>query len=148
MRCPVCVNSDTKVVDSRVATDGLSIRRRRECSSCEFRFSTYEEVEILDLQVEKRDGSSETYSRAKLEAGLHKALEKRPITPEDFKQLVSEIEQEIQKKIEGGKIQSREIGNIVIRKLKKFDQIAYIRFASVYRQFEDIAEFKKELQKL
>lgn len=148
MRCPVCAHEDTKVIDSRVATDGLSIRRRRECESCAFRFSTYEEVEILDLQVEKRDGSCETYSRAKLEGGLHKALEKRPITPEDFKQLVSEIEQEIQKKTRDNKIESKEIGNIVIRKLKKFDQIAYIRFASVYRQFEDIAEFKKELQKL
>ncbi len=148
MKCPSCGNADTKVIDSRVASDGLSIRRRRECESCAFRFSTYEEVEILDLQVIKRAGSIEPYSREKLETGLHKALEKRPITREAFKQLVSEIEQEIQKKIKDNKIESKEIGNIVVRKLKKYDQVAYIRFASVYRQFEDIEEFKKELQKL
>lgn len=148
MRCPFCNQEDTKVIDSRVASDGLSIRRRRECTSCEFRFSTYEEIEILDLQVEKRNGSTEPYLRTKLEAGLHKALEKRPMTSEDFRKLVSEIEQEIQKKTASGRIESKEIGNIVIRKLKKYDQIAYIRFASVYRQFEDIEEFKKELQKL
>lgn len=148
MRCPSCSHEDTKVIDSRVAADGLSIRRRRQCESCEFRFSTYEEVEILDSVVSKRDGSTEPYSREKMEAGLHKALEKRPITGEDFRQLVSEIEQDIQKKMENGQIESKEIGNLVVKKLKKFDQVAYIRFASVYRQFEDIEEFKKELQKL
>lgn len=148
MRCPACSHEDTKVIDSRVASDGLSIRRRRECESCAFRFSTYEEVEILDLQVEKRDGSLEGYLREKLENGLRKALEKRPILSEQFKQLVSEIEQDIQKKMKDNRIESKEIGNIVIRKLKKYDQVAYIRFASVYRQFEDIEEFKKELQKL
>lgn len=148
MQCPSCSHEDTKVIDSRVAADGLSIRRRRECESCSFRFSTYEEVEILDLQVQKRDGTIEAYSREKLETGLRKALEKRPITREAFKQLVSEIEQEIQKKMKDNRIESREIGNIVVRKLKKYDQVAYIRFASVYRQFEDIEEFKKELQKL
>jgi len=148
MKCPNCSHEDTKVIDSRVAADGLSIRRRRECESCEFRFSTYEEVEILDLMIEKRDGTSEPYSREKLEAGLHKALEKRPISGEDFRQLVSEIEQDIQKKMQNSRIDSKEIGNIVVKKLKKFDQVGYIRFASVYRQFEDIEEFKKELQKL
>lgn len=148
MRCPVCGHEDTKVIDSRVASDGLSIRRRRECEKCSYRFSTYEEVEILELSVIKRDGTLEPYVREKLESGLHKALEKRPITADAFKQLVSEIEQDIQKKIENGRIESKEIGNLVVRKLKKFDQVAYIRFASVYRQFEDIEEFKKELQKL
>lgn len=126
----------------------MSIRRRRECESCAGRFSTYEEVEILDLAVQKRDDSSEPYVREKLESGLRKALEKRPMTHEEFRQLVSEIEQEVQKKTENGKIESKEIGNIVVKKLKKYDQVAYIRFASVYRQFEDIDEFKKELQKL
>ena len=148
MHCPFCANDDTKVIDSRVGGDGLSIRRRRECESCSSRFSTYEEVEILDLAVQKRDGTSEPYVREKLEAGLHKALEKRPMTHEEFRQLVSEIEQEIQKKMETSRIESKEIGNIVVKKLKKYDQVAYIRFASVYRQFEDIDEFKKELQKL
>ncbi len=104
MQCPYCSHPETKVIDSRVATDGLSIRRRRECESCEFRFSTYEEVEILDLEVTKRNGSVEPYSKEKLEAGLHKALEKRPVTAETFKQLVSEIEQEIQRKTKDNKI--------------------------------------------
>lgn len=148
MKCPYCGHDDTKVVDSRVASDGLSIRRRRECEKCEFRFSTYEEVEILELSVVKRNGTMEPYSREKLEAGLHKSLEKRPAAREDFRQLISEIEQEIQKKMKDNRIESKEIGNIVIRKLKKYDPVAYIRFASVYRQFEDVEEFKKELQKL
>lgn len=148
MRCPLCNHEETKVIDSRVAADGLSIRRRRECLECSYRFSTYEEVEILDLQVVKRDGALQSYNREKVETGLHKALEKRPITAEDFKRLVSEIEQEIQKKIKENRIESKEIGSIIMRKLKKYDQVAYIRFASVYRQFEDVDEFKKELQKL
>ena len=148
MKCPSCSHEDTKVIDSRVASDGLSIRRRRECEKCAFRFSTYEEVEILDLVVEKRDGSHQPYERDKLESGLRKALEKRPISREEFKELVSEIEQEIQTKVKDGEIESKEIGNIVIRKLKKHDQVAYIRFASVYRQFEDVAEFRKELNRL
>lgn len=136
------------MIDSRVASDGLSIRRRRECEKCEHRFSTYEEVEILDLQVLKRNGSTESYRREKLEMGLRKALEKRRGEAEDFKRLISEIEQEIHRKTRDNKIESKEIGNIVIKKLKVYDQVAYIRFASVYRQFEDISEFKKELQKL
>ncbi len=148
MRCPFCNHADTKVIDSRVASDGLSIRRRRECESCAFRFSTYEEVEILDLQVQKRSGNIEPYSREKLESGLTKAFEKRPVTREELKQLISEIEQEIQKKIKDNKIESKEIGNIVVRKLKKYDAIAYLRFASVYRNFENVSEFKKELAKL
>ena len=148
MRCPFCNHEETKVVDSRVASDGLSIRRRRECEHCSSRFSTYEEMEILELTVEKRNGEQQPYLREKIESGLHKALEKRPFTSDDFRQLVSEIEQEIQQKAKNDKIDSREIGSIVIRKLKKFDLVAYIRFASVYRKFEDIAEFKKELQKL
>lgn len=148
MHCPFCANDDTKVIDSRVGTDGLSIRRRRECESCSSRFSTYEEVEILDLAVQKRGGGAEPYVREKLESGLRKALEKRPMTHEEFRQLVSEIEQEIQKKMENARIESKEIGAIAVKKLKKYDQVAYIRFASVYRQFDDVEEFKKELQKL
>lgn len=148
MRCPFCSQEENKVIDSRAAADGLAIRRRRECVACGFRFSTYEEVEILDLQVAKRDGTTESYSREKLENGLHKAFEKRPVTSDEFKRVISEIEQEIQKKTKDNKIESKEIGAIVSRKLKKYDPVAYIRFASVYRQFEDVEEFKKELQKL
>lgn len=147
MHCPNCNNEDTKVIDSRVAGDGVAIRRRRECSSCGFRFSTYEEMEILDLTVKKRSGLKELYSRDKLEKGIRRAFEKRPINEEKFKQLISQIEQEIQKKADS-EITSEEIGEIVMKKIKRIDKVAYVRFASVYKQFEDIEEFRQELQKL
>lgn len=147
MHCLNCGHEDTKVIDSRVAGDGVAIRRRRECISCGFRFSTYEEMEILDLTVVKRDGTKELYSREKMEVGIRKAFEKRPITDENFKKLVSQIEQEIQKKA-NPEIASQEIGDIVMRKIKKVDKVAYVRFASVYKQFEDIGEFKAELERL
>ena len=148
MQCPRCKHKNSKVLESRSVQEERAMRRRRECLSCNFRFSTYEQVEILDLHVIKRDGSLQPYQREKVESGLHKALEKRPISSDDFRQLISEIEQEIQKKMKESKIESKEIGAIVVKKLKKYDPVAYIRFASVYRKFEDIDEFKKELQKL
>jgi transcriptional repressor NrdR len=147
MRCLSCNNEETKVIDSRVAADGVAIRRRRECVSCGFRFSTYEQMEILDLTVVKRNGHKELYARDKLERGLRRAFEKRPITEECFKQAVSQIEQDIQRKA-CPEITSAEIGDIVMAKLKTVDKVAYVRFASVYKQFEDIAEFKAVLQKL
>ena len=147
MRCPVCYFQDTKVVDSRVAADGLSIRRRRECLKCGYRFSTYEEVEILDLTIVKRDGRKETYVRDKLIKGLRRALEKRPITVEKFKKLVSLIERDLQV-MRKNEILSDQIGQIVMKQLKKIDQVAYIRFASVYESFQDAQSFKKELNKL
>ncbi len=147
MHCPNCNNCDTKVIDSRVAADGLAIRRRRECTSCTFRFSTYEEMEILDLTVIKRSGDKQLYSREKMEAGIRKAFEKRPISDEDFRKLVSQIEQDVQKKA-NPEITSEQIGEIVMKKIKKVDKVAYVRFASVYKQFEDIEEFKAELQTL
>lgn len=148
MICPFCNHQETKVIDSRAVADGLSIRRRRECLKCKSRFSTYEEVEILGLEVKKKDESIQSYDKEKLTRGLRIALEKRPVTGEQFRQLVSEIEQDIQKKARENRIESNEIGKIVVRQLKKHDKVAYIRFASVYQQFEDIEEFKKELQKL
>jgi len=147
MRCLNCNHEDTKVIDSRVAGEGVAIRRRRECVSCGFRFSTYEEMEILDLTVVKRDGTKELYSRDKMERGIRKAFEKRPITEEQFKKLISQIEQEIQKTADP-EISSEQIGDIVMKKIKKVDKVAYVRFASVYKCFEDIDEFKAELQKL
>ncbi len=147
MHCPNCSHEETKVIDSRVATDGIAIRRRRECSGCGFRFSTYEEIEILDLTVIKRDGTKELYSRDKLEAGIRRAFEKRPIESDTFKKLISQIEQEIQKQA-SPEISTEAIGEIVMKKIKKVDKVAYVRFASVYKQFEDISEFKAELQKL
>lgn len=144
MRCPACHYHDTKVTDSRVADAGMAIRRRRECLRCGFRFSTYEEVEILNLTVIKRDGRKEPYSREKLEVGIRKSFEKRPISHEDFKKLVSRIERDIQ--ITGKtEIPTRQIGDLVMRHLKRQDEVAYIRFASVYRSFRDAESFKKEL---
>ncbi|OGE87526.1 MAG: transcriptional regulator NrdR [Candidatus Doudnabacteria bacterium RIFCSPLOWO2_02_FULL_49_13] len=147
MRCPNCQNDDTKVLDSRPISDGLAIRRRRECTKCGARFSTHEEMEILDLTVVKRDGRTEAYMREKIESGIRKAFEKRPLTRDDFHALVSGIEQDIQK---SGKeqIPAKDIGNIVMRRIKGKDQVAYIRFASVYRQFADVEEFIKEAKKL
>lgn len=148
MQCPKCLFNDTKVLDSRVATDGYAIRRRRECGKCKFRFSTVEQMEILDLVVVKRNGQQEPYSKEKVIAGLKRALEKRPITQESFKKLVAAIEQAIYNSSSGSEITSEQIGEIVMKHLRKVDQVAYIRFASVYRQFKDVNEFKKELKKL
>lgn len=142
------MNEDTKVLDSRPVEEGSAIRRRRECGKCEFRFSTYEEIEILDLAVIKRDGHREPYSREKAEKGLHRAFEKREHTDETMRKVISAVEQEIQKKAKDGEIKSSEIGEIIMKQIKKVDKVAYIRFASVYRQFEDVEEFKEELKKL
>lgn len=147
MHCPVCNHADTKVVDSRLSTDGDAIRRRRECEKCGHRFSTNEVVELLDLTIVKRDGHREGYSLDKLERGLKKAFEKRPVTNVAFRSLVRSIERDIQR-LKRDEITSPELGEIVMHHLKKFDKVAYIRFASVYRQFEDVASFKRELDKL
>ncbi len=147
MKCPVCYYQDTKVIDSRVAGDGLSIRRRRECLKCGFRFSTYEEIEILDLSLVKRDGRKEAYSRDKMVKGLRKALEKRPITEEKFKKVVNLIERDLQK-LRKNEITSLQVGQIVMKHLRRADQIAYIRFASVYQSFKDVHTFQRELNKL
>jgi transcriptional repressor NrdR len=148
MKCPKCLNIDTKVVDSRPVEEAGAIRRRRECEKCNFRFSTYEQIEILDLTVVKRDGTKQPYVRDKLERGLKRAFEKRGMTDDKFRKVISEIEQEIQKKSGGGEITSEQIGEIIMKIIRKVDKVAYIRFASVYRQFEDIHEFKEEILKL
>ncbi|MBU4257420.1 transcriptional regulator NrdR [Patescibacteria group bacterium] len=147
MKCPVCYYQDTKVIDSRVASDGLSIRRRRECLKCGFRFSTYEEVEILDLTIVKRDGRKEAYGREKLIKGLRKALEKRPITDDNFKKLVNSIERDLQA-MRKSEITSSQVGQVLMKHLKRVDQVAYIRFASVYESFKDAQTFRRELNKL
>ncbi|PIT90745.1 MAG: transcriptional regulator NrdR [Candidatus Komeilibacteria bacterium CG10_big_fil_rev_8_21_14_0_10_41_13] len=147
MRCPVCLTKDTKVTDSRIAEDGFTIKRRRECQKCNFRFSTYEQIEILNLFVIKRNGSKEPYVREKLRNGLIKSLEKRPYTQDKFSKLVNTIERDIQKK-KKDEITSLEIGELVMKRLKGFDKIAYIRFASIYRSFEDVRTFQKELNDL
>ena len=147
MKCPNCSNDDTKVLDSRPISDGMAIRRRRECAKCGSRFSTHEEMEILDLTVSKRDGTTEAYGREKIESGIRKAFEKRPLSPDDFHSLIAGIEQDIQK-IGKEQIGSKDIGNIVMKRIKTKDQVAYIRFASVYRKFADVEEFVKEAKKL
>jgi transcriptional repressor NrdR len=147
MKCPACHHTDTKVTDSRMINDGMAIRRRRECLKCGFRFSTYEEVEILNLSVIKRDGRTEPYNKEKLEIGLRKALEKRPITHDEFKSLVSHIERDVQLE-QKGEIKSSRIGEIIMKHLKRTDAVAYIRFASVYRSFKDAQTFQRELNKL
>jgi transcriptional repressor NrdR len=147
MRCPVCNYKETKVNDSRVNADGSTVRRRRECAKCGFRFSTMEEIEILELIVVKRNGRRESYSREKIISGLKRALQKRPHTNEAFLSLVHSIERDIQKKRKH-EIKSEEIGEIIMNRLRAFDKVAYIRFASVYRSFEDVESFKKEIEGL
>ena len=147
MKCPICYYEDTKVIDSRVASDGLSIRRRRECLKCGFRFSTYEEVELLDLTIVKQDGHKEMYVRGKIVKGLEKALEKRSITKDRFKKLVNSIERDLQA-TRKNEIASSKVGQIIMKHLKRTDHVAYIRFASVYESFEDAQTFRRELNKL
>src|SRR6185369_12607474 len=148
MRCPNCTFEDTKVLDSRPVDEGSAIRRRRQCDKCGFRFSTYEEIEILDLSVVKKDGSKQAFSKEKLERSIRLPMDKRPHNDETFRKLLSAIEIEMQRKAKDGEIKSTEIGEIVMKKLKKTDKVAYIRFAAVYREFEDVDEFKEELEKL
>ena len=147
MKCPVCLFQDTKVVDSRVAVNGFSIRRRRECLKCGFRFSTYEEIELLDLMVVKRDGRKEAYSKEKLVCGLKRSLEKRLVNEESFKKLVNAIERDLQA-LKKSEVLSSQIGKIIMKELKKVDKVAFIRFASVYESFEDLQVFQEKLNKL
>ncbi len=147
MHCPVCRSKKTSVVDSRLAQDGMTIRRRRECEKCHYRFSTTEEMELLDIVVVKRDGKRESYARTKLTKGIIESLTKRPYTRESFDRLIHSIERDIQKK-KKKELTSQELGELVMKHLIKFDKVAYIRFASIYRAFEDVGKFKKEIRSL
>ena len=146
MNCPKCKAAETKVVDSRVTENGRVIRRRRECEKCENRFTTFERAAVGNLMVKKKDGTYEIYNRNKLEQGIWIACGKRPVTKEQIDEMVNDLEDKwsANKKT----IESRTIGNDVTEALKKLDHIAYIRFASVYRSFKDVDEFKEELNKL
>jgi len=148
MNCPVCNHPDTKVIDSRDTNDGRAIRRRRECEKCKERFSTYEEVEIMRLLVVKRDGEKEDYNQEKIRKGIGKALEKRPVSDEKKEKIINEIEYQVYSKSRKGEIPSREVGKIILCKLKEVDDVAYLRFASVYKSFGSINSFKKELEKM
>ena len=147
MHCPVCRSQETKVIDTRLTQDGMAVRRRRECEKCQYRFSTVEEMELLDIVVVKNDGARESYSRQKIQRGILQSLIKRPYTQEQFDQLIHAIEIDIQKKKQR-EIKSNEIGELVMKHLKKFDKIAYIRFASIYRAFEDVSRFQREVRSL
>ena len=147
MKCPYCAHLESKVVDSRPADEGASIRRRRECLSCHKRFTTYETIESLPLMVIKKDGSRQSFDRNKVMGGLIRACEKRPVPYQILEQLVAEIEQVLQNQMER-EVSSAQIGELVMERLKKVDEVAYVRFASVYRQFKDINTFMAELNKL
>jgi len=147
MVCPFCGHLDTKVVDSRDTNDGRAIRRRRECEKCQSRFSTYEEMEIMKLTVLKRDGTKQEYDKKKIAIGIRKALEKRPVSEERIQKAVGDIEYEIQAR-ESDEIKSKEIGKMILEKLKELDEVAYIRFASVYKSFKNVESFKKEMENL
>ena len=147
MRCPYCAHPESKVVDSRPADEGASIRRRRECLSCHRRFTTYETMESLPLVVIKKDGSRQSFDRTKLLNGLIRACEKRPVPFSTLEALVNEIEQTLQNDMER-EVSSSHIGELVMDRLKSVDEVAYVRFASVYRQFKDINTFMTELNKL
>lgn len=145
MKCPYCGNPDTRVIDSRPADDNNSIRRRRSCDECGKRFTTYEKVETIPLIVIKKDNNREAFDRSKIEAGVLRACYKRPVSAEDIKRTVDEIELEVVNR-EEKEIPSKLIGEIVMDKLKLLDPVAYVRFASVYREFKDVNTFMDELK--
>ena len=147
MKCPFCAFAESKVVDSRPAEEGATIRRRRECLSCQNRFTTYEIMERLPLIVVKKDGSRQTFDKVKLLNGLLRACEKRPVPIADLQSVTDEIEIELQNSLER-EIKTSDIGELVMQRLKALDEVAYVRFASVYRQFKDINTFMDELNKL
>ncbi|MFA5925917.1 MAG: transcriptional regulator NrdR [Parcubacteria group bacterium] len=147
MVCPFCSHIETKVIDSRESGDGKVIRRRRECLKCRKRFSTYEQLELLNFVVMKKDGRKEDYKREKLEMGIKKALEKRPVEDRKIEEMVDEIEYKLHQKGDCG-ISSKEIGGLVLERLKAIDDVAYLRFVSVYKSFGSAESFKKEAEKL
>lgn len=146
MRCPYCGNKNDSVIDSRISKNGSSVRRRRECLKCKRRFTTYEYVERIPLMVIKKDGRREPFEREKLISGIVKACEKRPVSVERIERLVDDIERRLEKKYEQ-EVRSKDIGEYVMNSLHDVDEIAYVRFASVYRQFKDVNQFVKELKR-
>ncbi len=147
MHCPFCNTQDTKVIDSRLVGEGMSVRRRRECNACRERFTTFESAELIMPRVIKSDGAREPFSEEKLRNGLLRSLEKRPVSLEAMEQLISRVKSGLRATGER-EISSDVIGNLVMEQLKTLDKVAYIRFASVYRSFEDIREFGEEIARL
>ena len=147
MKCPFCGYTESKVIDSRPAEEGATIRRRRECLACSKRFTTYEIIERMPLVVVKRDGSRQSFDKVKLINGMVRACEKRPVPLQTLEQIADEIEQELQSNLER-EISTVDVGEMVMKRLKDIDEVAYVRFASVYRSFKDINTFMEELSKL
>jgi len=147
MRCPFCGAQDTKVIDSRLSGDGDQVRRRRECTACKERYTTYETAELNLPRIVKRDGSRVAFDGRKLRSGIMRALEKRPVEMEQVEAAISRINRKL---MAGGEreIQSRQVGELVMGELRNLDQVAYVRFASVYRKFEDVNAFREEIEKL
>lgn len=147
MKCPYCGHPDTRVIDSRPADDGNSIRRRRSCDVCGKRFTTYEKVETIPLIIIKKDESREQYERSKIEAGILRACYKRPVSADEIQKTINEIETAVFNR-EEKEIPSSVVGEIVMEKLKNLDEVAYVRFASVYREFKDVNTFMDEIRKI
>lgn len=147
MKCPFCGHDNTRVIDSRPAEDNNSIRRRRVCDECDKRFTTYEKIETIPLIIIKKDNNRETYDRSKIEAGVLRACHKRPVSAGQIERLVEEVETEVFN-MEEKEISTQDIGELVMNKLKDMDAVAYVRFASVYREFKDINTFMDELKKV
>lgn len=147
MKCPFCSSENIKVIDSRPAEDNNAIRRRRQCEACGRRFTTYEKIETIPFMVVKKDNTREPFDRSKIEAGVLLACHKRPVSAQDISRLVDEVENEVVN-TEEKEVATTEIGNLVMDKLKDLDEVAYVRFASVYRQFTDINTFVSEIEKL
>jgi len=147
MKCPYCEHPESKVIDSRESKNGFTIRRRRECLSCSKRFTTYEKIEEIPYMVIKKDGKRQRFDSQKLLQGMLKACEKRPIPISKLEEIVDEIEIKLQERPEK-EMEASEIGQFVMKKLEALDKVAYVRFASVYREFKDVLEFKEELEKI
>ncbi|MCA9211714.1 MAG: transcriptional repressor NrdR [Planctomycetales bacterium] len=145
MKCPFCYEDNDRVIDSRASQDAYAIRRRRECLSCKRRYTTYERIEESEMKVVKKDGAREPFNREKIRSGLAKACWKRPIRDDQIVQIVAEIEQEIYDRYDS-EIDSRDLGSMLMDRLRELDQVAFVRFASVYREFTDVRDFVDELQ--
>lgn len=147
MRCPFCGEQDTKVIDSRLSNEGDAVRRRRECNSCSERFTTFETAELIMPRIVKGNGAREPFDEDKLKGGMQRALEKRPVSVESVESAVNSIKHELQNRGDR-EVASREIGGLVMEELRKLDKVAFVRFASVYRDFQDVSEFREEIERL
>lgn len=145
MKCPFCLSDNDRVLDSRASQDGFAIRRRRECLGCRRRYTTYERIEATTVRIIKKDGSREPFDRAKIKAGLEKACWKRPVSDEQLEAVIAAVETDLEANLES-EVESRQVGELVMRQLRKLDEVAFVRFASVYRQFKDVQDFVEELR--